>query len=47
MKQTSIEESRRRLKEKLYAAKASGLLTESDEALILEYVLSIIRRRKQ
>lgn len=47
MKSNTVSESARRLKEKLYAAKASGLLTESDEALILEYVLSIIRRRKQ
>lgn len=39
------EETRRRIKEKLYKAKACGDLTEDDEALIREYALGVVTRR--
>ena len=39
------EERRRRLKEKLWKAKASGNLTEDDEAEILRYALGVVTGR--
>ena len=41
------EESRRRIKEKLYKAKASGQLDEDDEALILAYAAGVVTRREK
>lgn len=43
----SIEETRHRIKDKLHKAKASGLLTEEDESLLLKYALEIIARRNK
>lgn len=39
------EETRARIKEKLYKAKAAGQMDEDDEALILEYALGVVTRR--
>ncbi len=41
------EETRVRVKEKLYKAKAAGQMDEDDEALILEYALGVVTRRKK
>jgi hypothetical protein len=40
-------ETRARLKEKLYKAKASGKLTEDDEEEILRYVVGVVSRREK
>lgn len=42
-KQTA--ETRARIKDKLYKAKAAGELTEDDEAEILRYVQGVVSRR--
>lgn len=39
------EETRRRIKEKLYKAKACGELDEDDEAMILAYATGVVTRR--
>ena len=39
------EETRTRIKEKLYTARAAGQMDEDDEALILEYALGVVTRR--
>ena len=39
------EERRRRVKEKLCKAKASGELTEDDEAEILRYAIGVVTAR--
>lgn len=38
-------ETRARLKDKLYKARAAGELTEDDEAEILRYVKGVVSRR--
>lgn len=38
-------EARARIKDKLYKAKASGELTDDDEAEILRYALGVVSRR--
>jgi hypothetical protein len=38
-------ETRARIKDKLYKAKAAGELTEDDEAEILRYVQGVVSRR--
>jgi hypothetical protein len=40
-------ETRARIKDKLYKAKAAGELTEDDEAEILRYVQGVVSRRGQ
>jgi hypothetical protein len=40
-------ETRARLKEKLYKAKAAGKLTEDDEEEILRYVVGVVSRREK
>ena len=40
-------ETRARLKDKLYKAKAAGELTEDDEAEILRYAVGVVSRRGQ
>ena len=40
-------ETRARLKDKLYKAKATGELTEDDEAEILRYAVGVVSRRGQ
>ncbi len=39
------EDTRARIKDKLYKAKAAGQMDEDDEALILEYALGVVSRR--
>ena len=39
------EDTRRRLKESLYKAKADGKLTEDDEAELLAYAQGVVSRR--
>lgn len=39
------EDTRARIKDKLYKAKAAGRMDEDDEALILEYALGVVNRR--
>ena len=39
------EETRRRLKERLYKAKDCGEMDEDDEAEILRYALGVVTRR--
>ena len=39
--------ARARLKDKLYKAKATGELTEDDEAEILRYAVGVVSRRGQ
>ena len=39
------EETRVRIKEKLYKAKAAGQLDDDDEDLILQYALGVVTRR--
>ena len=39
------EETRVRIKDKLYKAKAAGQLDEDDEDLILQYALGVVTRR--
>lgn len=39
------EETRTRIKEKLYKARAAGQMDEDDEALILQYALGVVTRR--
>ena len=41
------DDLRRRVKEKLYKAKATGELTEDDEAEILRYAVGVVSRRGQ
>lgn len=38
-------ETRARIKDKLYKAKAAGELTEDDEAEILRYAVGVVSRR--
>ena len=40
-------ETRARIKDKLYKARAAGELTEDDEAEILRYVQGVVSRRGQ
>lgn len=40
-------ETRARIKDKLYKAKAAGELTEDDEAEILRYVQGVVSRRRK
>lgn len=40
-------ETRARLRDKLYKARAAGELTEDDEAEILRYALGVVSRRGQ
>jgi hypothetical protein len=40
-------ETRARIKNKLYKAKAAGELTEDDEAEILRYASGVVSRREQ
>ena len=40
-------ETRARLKDKLYKAKAAGELTEDDEAEILRYAQGVVSRRNK
>jgi hypothetical protein len=40
-------ETRARLKDKLYKARAAGELTEDDEAEILRYALGVVSRRRK
>ena len=39
------EETRVRIKDKLYKAKAAGQLDDDDEDLILQYALGVVTRR--
>lgn len=45
-KTENTAETRARLKEKLYKAKASGKLTEDDEEEIRRYVVGVVSRRE-
>jgi hypothetical protein len=45
--ENTADTARARLKEKLYKAKASGELTEDDEAEILRYAVGVVSRRGQ
>ena len=47
VKTENTAETRARLKEKLYKAKASGELTEDDEEEILRYVVGVVSRREK
>ena len=41
------EDTRARIKEKLYKAKAAGQMDDDDEALILQYALGVVTRREK
>ena len=43
----AADTARARLKDKLYKAKATGELTEDDEAEILRYAVGVVSRRGQ
>lgn len=45
--ENTADTARARLKDKLYKAKASGELTEDDEAEILRYAVGVVSRRGQ
>ena len=45
--ENTADEVRARIKDKLYKAKATGELTEDDEAEILRYALGVVSRRGQ
>lgn len=47
MSNRTAEKLRRQIIDKLVEAKASGLLTENDESLLIQYAQSIIRHRNK